>query len=148
MKVNATFFTCFLLAPLATLHAAAFFVATNGDDVNPGDEQKPLRSIQAALDRMVAGDACILRGGTYREAAIFKTSGEEGKPVRLQAYPGESVVLDGTEAAPKTWTVYKEKISRVSGYKFHNSSWLETNGSKCLKSLSVSSSCKVIFSNG
>lgn len=114
MKVNATFFTCFLLAPLATLHAAAFFVATNGDDVNPGDEQKPLRSIQAALDRMVAGDACILRGGTYREAAIFKTSGEEGKPVRLQAYPGESVVLDGTEAVPKTWTVYKEKIYKTS----------------------------------
>ena len=38
--------------------------------------------------------------------------------------------------------------TRVSGYKCHNSSWLETNGSKCLKSFSVSSSCKVIFSNG
>jgi hypothetical protein len=114
MKVNATFIAFFLLTPVATLHAAAFFVATNGDDVNPGDEQKPLRTTQAALDRMVAGDACILRGGTYREAAIFKTSGEEGKPVRLQAYPGESVVLDGTEAAPKTWTVYKEKIYKTS----------------------------------
>jgi len=44
MKVNATFIAFFLLTPLATLHAAAFFVATNGDDVNPGDEQKPLRT--------------------------------------------------------------------------------------------------------
>ena len=38
--------------------------------------------------------------------------------------------------------------SQVSGYKCHNSNWLESNGSKCLKSFSVSSSCIGVFSNG
>ena len=38
--------------------------------------------------------------------------------------------------------------SGVSGYKFHNSNCLESNGSKCPKSASVSSSCIGIFSNG
>ncbi len=40
------------------------------------------------------------------------------------------------------------EMSQVSGYKCHNSSWLVTKGSKCLKSLSVSSSCIGVFSNG
>ena len=43
---------------------------------------------------------------------------------------------------------FMDQGTQVSGYKFHNSSWLEAKGSKCLKSLSVSSSCIVIFSNG
>ena len=42
----------------------------------------------------------------------------------------------------------EDEESQVSGYKFHNSSWLESNGSKCLNSFSVSSSCIGVFSNG
>lgn len=38
--------------------------------------------------------------------------------------------------------------SRVSGFNYHNINWLDSKGSKCLKSVSVSSSCIVIFSNG
>jgi Right handed beta helix region len=113
MKQILTLITVSLLTLMIGIHAAEIYVATDGNDASPGTKKHPLQTIQAALDRLHAGDTCILRGGTYREAAVFKTSGEADKPVCLQAYPGESVVLDGTEAAPKAWTVYQGKIYKT-----------------------------------
>ena len=110
MKNTLTILASLLLAPLAALHAAELFVATNGNDANPGTEQKPLRTIQLVLDRMKPGDVCVLRGGTYREAAEFKTSGAPGKPLRLQAFSGEEVVFDGTETVSGKWARYKGSI--------------------------------------
>ena len=40
--------TILLLAPLAALHAAEFYVATNGVDTNPGTLEQPFKTIQKA----------------------------------------------------------------------------------------------------
>ena len=102
-----------LLALPLTGVAREWFVATSGKDANPGTEQAPLRTVQAALDRAQAGDVCMIRGGTYRGKAEFKTSGEPGKPVRLQASPGEAVVFDGTEKVTGKWEKYKGSIYKI-----------------------------------
>ena len=106
--------TAFLLLALlhlpGTASAREWFVATTGNDAAEGSEQAPLLTVQAALDRAQAGDVCKVRAGTYREKAEFKSSGEPGKPVRLQACPGESVIFDGTETVKGTWSNYKGSI--------------------------------------
>jgi hypothetical protein len=113
MKNTLPLLALWLLAPLPTLAGAKTFVAPNGHDSNSGTKEKPLRTIQVALDRMKAGDSCLLRGGTYREAVTLKASGEPGRPVRLQAYPGETVVFDGTETVSGKWSRYRDAIYRI-----------------------------------
>ena len=104
----------FLLVAKSIIHASEIYVAQNGDDSNAGTIEKPLRTIQKAVDRLKAGDACIIRGGTYRETVVVKTSGLPGKPVRLQAYAGENVVLDGTNMVQGSWSPYKGSIYQIT----------------------------------
>ena len=106
-----------ILALLAPLRAAEIFVAPAGNDADLGTKEKPLRTIQSALDRLKAGDTCILRQGIYRETVEFKTSGTPGKPVRLQACPGEEVVFDGAETISGKWSRYKGSIYQISAPK-------------------------------
>lgn len=63
------------LAPLVALHAADFFVATNGDDANPGTVAQPLATLQAAVNKLQPGDTRIVRGGVYRETVTFPRGG-------------------------------------------------------------------------
>ena len=106
-----------ILALPVTGHAREWLVAPTGSDTNAGTEQAPLRTVQAALDRAQAGDVCKLRSGAYRETAVFKTSGEPGKPVRLQACEGAAVVLDGSENVTGKWQQHKGSIYKIQAPK-------------------------------
>jgi hypothetical protein len=44
---------------------STYYVATNGSDTNPGSLTAPLATIQRAVNLAVAGDAIIVRDGTY-----------------------------------------------------------------------------------
>ena len=99
---------------LTPLRAAEIFVAPSGNDADLGTKEKPLRTIQVALDRLNAGGTCFLRGGTYREAAKFNTSGAPGHSVQIQAYPGEKVIFDGTETVTGQWSLYKGSIYKIT----------------------------------
>ena len=96
---------------------AEYYVAPYGSDQNPGTKTRPFRSIQAAADRMVAGDTCFLRGGIYRETVRPKNSGRRGQPIRFIAYPGEVVVLSGTEPIKGQWSVYRGSIWKTAVHK-------------------------------
>ena len=102
-----------VLAPLAALQAAEFHVAPTGNDTSPGTEQNPLRTIQAAVDRMQAGDVCLIQAGTYREAVKIEKSGSLGRTLRLQATPGEKVILDGSETVTGKWEKYQGNIYKI-----------------------------------
>jgi hypothetical protein len=106
-----------LLALTVSGNARDWFVSPSGNDTSEGTEQAPLRTVQAALDRAQAGDVCMLRAGTYREAAEFKSSGTAGKPLRLAAYPGEEVVFDGTEKVTGKWEKHKNSIYKIAAPK-------------------------------
>ena len=102
-----------LVSLIITTNAREIFVSPSGNDTAEGTEQAPLRTVQAALDHAQAGDVCKLRAGTYREKAEFKSSGEPGKSVRLEACPGESVIFDGTETVKGTWEKHKGSIYKI-----------------------------------
>jgi hypothetical protein len=93
--------------------AREFYVASSGDNGNAGTLESPLQTIQAAANQMRAGDSCVIRGGTYRETVIFSRGGSAEKPIRFRAYPGEVVILKGTDIVDGTWQRYKSKIYKT-----------------------------------
>jgi pectin methylesterase-like acyl-CoA thioesterase len=85
MKHILTLLVALLLAPPAALHAADFHVATNGSDTNPGTKDKPFKTIQASIDKLMPGDTLIILPGVYRESLSVMKSGTKEKPIRIEA---------------------------------------------------------------
>ncbi len=92
-----------LCAPCAVL-GAEVFVSSTGSDNGIGSKNRPFRTIQHGVNALGLGDTCYVREGVYREDVTFGKSGADGKPARLRAFPGERVVLDGTEPISGPWT--------------------------------------------
>ena len=67
-----------------------------GVDSNSGTEAAPFRTIAAALRRLRAGDTLRLRGGTYYESDLaIAVQGTPDAPTVIEAWPGETVEIDG-----------------------------------------------------
>ncbi|TSB45757.1 right-handed parallel beta-helix repeat-containing protein [Alkalicoccobacillus porphyridii] len=73
------------------------YVATDGDDKNPGTIEEPLLSLEAAAEKATAGTIVNIREGTYYEPLIIQHSGTETEPVQFQAYQDEEVHISGAQ---------------------------------------------------
>ena len=64
-----------VLALLASLpvHAADYYVATNGSDGNAGSLAQPFASIAKAQQSASSGDNVYIRGGTYSNFSVAAT---------------------------------------------------------------------------
>lgn len=107
-------FSCSSLADmprdLVDSAATKYYVASSGSDRNQGTLVAPLRTLQAAADRMKPGDSCVVRGGTYREQVILPRGGTADKPIRFSVYPGEVPILKGTDVISSPWKLHKGNI--------------------------------------
>ena len=92
--------------------AATYHVSPQGNDANPGTLDKPLATIQAAADRMNAGDVCIILEGTYRETVRPARSGSADAPIRFIAGRSASPLITGTDLVAN-WSVHKQKIYKA-----------------------------------
>ncbi|MCY9656807.1 RICIN domain-containing protein [Paenibacillus chondroitinus] len=130
--------------PMATQAAGnTYYVATTGNDSNAGTLSSPFKSIAKAASVMVAGDTCIIRGGTYREVIQPTKSGTAGNPITYKAYAGETVTLSAAEKvtgwtlhsgniykAPMNWNLGMENQVFVNGEMMHVAqypNWTDTN---------------------
>lgn len=92
----------FLMAALMVLapslcQAAAKYVATTGNDSNPGTLAKPWRTIQKAASVATAGSTVFIRGGVYTERVTIGVSGSaSGGFITFSSYPNEKAIVDGT----------------------------------------------------
>jgi hypothetical protein len=71
-----------------------YYVAVDGDPDAPGTTLDDPTTIEAAIARVVTGDAIVMRGGTYRTGGLLLNQG-----ITLQPYGEERVVFKGTRIA-------------------------------------------------
>lgn len=81
----------------------ALYVSPSGDNDDEGGVGDPLRTIKAAMKRVVSGGTIVLRAGEYHE----KVTIPEGKSITVQSYPGEAAWLDGSRVVDG-WAVAGE----------------------------------------
>lgn len=146
-----------LLVVVMPLHADAttYYVSTTGNNANDGlSESTPKRTIAHCVSLMVAGDTCLVRGGTYAESGgiLFNRSGAAGAPIQLLNYPGESPLIAFTPevSTDRILILHSSGIAAAIGYitisgfeitggwegiKFHNlhdsiisNNWLHASG--------------------
>ncbi len=90
-----------------------FFVATNGNDTNPGTLEQPFRTIQQCASVATPGTACFIRAGTYRETVKPTNSGGSGLPILFKPYNNETVLISGANVV-KNWTVDSSSVYKAS----------------------------------
>jgi hypothetical protein len=75
----------------------AYYVASDGDDDNPGSMDEPWATIQYAAENLQPGETVFVREGVYNELVSMEVSGSaSGGYITFRNYPGEQPVLDGT----------------------------------------------------
>lgn len=123
-------------AGTATVHAAQtiparateYYVATNGDDGNPGTESRPWQTLSKAAATLQAGDTVYIKEGTYRDVLWLTRSGTAGQYITYHAYPGHMVILDGGQQAKGESTrglidVRGQSYIKIIGLKVINSGY-------------------------
>jgi len=104
---------CVGMFDFAHVYAATgvtYYVSTAGNDITgTGSLSKPFKTISCAAKKMVAGDTCVIRGGTYKETVNVSESGTSQSPVTFKCYPGETVLVDGTNVL-SGWSLYRDNI--------------------------------------
>lgn len=98
LQLKETIVACLLASVLLSTvvtHAATYYVATSGNNSNPGTSSQPWRTVAYAASKMVAGDTTYVKGGTYQEGVIrFGRSGTSSAPIKLLNAPGEFPVIN------------------------------------------------------
>lgn len=81
----------------ATYEVAQQNPAASDTAVAAGSTQQPWKTIAKAVEKAGPGDVVLIHGGVYREAVLIKNNGTAAAPIRLEASPGEHVVLSGAD---------------------------------------------------
>jgi hypothetical protein len=98
--------------------AATYYVATTGNNNNPGTIAAPFQTLAKALGVMGPGDTVFMRGGTYLTGQANIPSGSSwAAPVTIRNYPGEIVNIgDGASTGQRFSSVaYAQKFVIIEG---------------------------------
>lgn len=99
--MKKSIFAILLLLITAAANAKDYYIATNGNDSNPGTISQPWRTWQKGFSTVSAGDVLYIRGGNYtgmygsgHGVNISGRDGTSSSRITVMAYPGETPVLD------------------------------------------------------
>ena len=85
-----------------------YYVAPDAKPDSPGTTLDQPTTLEAAIERVVTGDAIVMRGGVYRTGGLVLNQG-----ITLQPYAGERPILKGTQVATK-WVALRNNVWRTS----------------------------------
>ncbi|HMP81182.1 MAG TPA: immunoglobulin domain-containing protein [Verrucomicrobiota bacterium] len=102
-----------------------FYVSPTGNDSNAGTLEAPFYTIHHAVSLAQPGDVIYVRGGTYNYDATIQlnSSGSDGAPIKIWAYPGELPVLDYS-----IWQPASEAIRAAARAIFIGGNWWNIKG--------------------
>ncbi len=89
-----------------TLHV--YYVAPDAKADSPGTTLEMPTTLEAAIERVVTGDAIVMRGGIYRTGGLVLNQG-----ITLQPYADERPILKGTKAATN-WVPLRNNVWKTS----------------------------------
>ena len=93
---------------LPKVEGKIYYVAPNGKAENKGETLDKPTTIEKALEKVVTGDAIVMRGGTYRTGGFLLNQG-----ITIQPYADEKPVLKGTYIATQ-WQDLKNGLWKTS----------------------------------
>ncbi len=104
---------------------SSFYVATTGNDSNPGTQASTWRTIQHAADTARAGSTVYVRGGIYEELVTINRSGNAKDGfITFQSSPGETAVIDAERFTPSgrqgVLTIHNQSYVRIEGFEIRN----------------------------
>jgi hypothetical protein len=88
-----------------------YYVSPEGSEENSGYILDQPTTIEAAIDRVITGDAIVMRGGTYRTGNLILNQG-----ITIQPYADEQPVLKGTFVATE-WKNLENGLWTTSWYR-------------------------------
>jgi len=90
------------------LSANTYYVATNGDDDDPGTIKEPWETWGKAFSTAIAGDTVYFRDGIYYVTSIVtaSNSGTIADPICYFNYPDEVPILDGINKVTMSHGLY------------------------------------------
>ena len=119
------------LLAAAQLTAATYYVATNGNDNNPGSQSQPFRTVQRGVNAAAAGDTIIVRDGRYTGscsggsgyAITINKGGTASAPITLKAENKWGATLDGTGCHSSIYLYGGANYWVIEGFIIANASW-------------------------
>jgi len=105
---------------LPDIDGTTYYVAPDGKATSPGTNLDAPTSLDAAIAKVVTGDAIILRGGTYRTGDLYLN-----QSVTIQPYQDELPIIKGSYIAsdwddrvpqrfkdymPKLWAIHWDRL--------------------------------------
>jgi len=108
MKHLLAILAAWALLPTVTL-AADYYVATTGNDTNPGTLTAPFHTIGKAASLMKPGDRCLVRSGIYRETVT-----PSADDLYFGPFQDERVEISGCEVVAGPWDTYAGQIQKAS----------------------------------
>ncbi len=85
----------------------SLYVAADGDDSHPGTMELPFKTVVRGFSAVTAGQTLFIREGQYREGGLrLAHDGRQGAPVVIRAFPGEKVIIDGTDTKLSDWNTW------------------------------------------
>ncbi|MEZ0075876.1 right-handed parallel beta-helix repeat-containing protein [Planotetraspora sp. GP83] len=97
------------------------YVATTGNNNNPGTLAQPWRTIQKAADAAPPGSTVYIRGGTYKEFVDMNVSGSATAGYTVfRNYDSTPVILDGNQRAGELIGIDGKSYIEIRGLNFRN----------------------------
>src|SRR3989344_214299 len=100
--------------------AATYYVATTGNDANPGTLSQPFKTIAKAYSQTLPGDTIIVKPGVYTEyqpgyGINLNKSGTASAPIMLKSETKWGAILDGQATSPQTTPYTRQAVLWVGG---------------------------------
>jgi hypothetical protein len=93
--------------PILHQSSKSLYVATDGDDSHPGTQELPFKTVARGFSAVTAGQTLFIREGQYHEGRLKPAQdGQQDAPVVIRAFPGEKVIIDGTDTELSDWKTW------------------------------------------